>query len=202
MKIIKNFPAERQTHSWDCGASALQSILIYYGYDIREEEIIKLLKTNGRTGTSIKNIKKVAKKFNLKFKEGRLNIEKLKENVKNKIPTLIAIQAWNKRKIKSWKNEWNSGHYLIVIGYSKKYVYFEDPACITKTFLSWKELLERWHDIDIEKGKKIKLKNWGIYFYGKEPVYNPNKAIPLNFESYSIFKHFYKIIKNKYKRIK
>jgi len=40
MKIL-DFPELRQTFNYDCGAKALQSVLAYYGIDIREEEIIK-----------------------------------------------------------------------------------------------------------------------------------------------------------------
>lgn len=62
-----DFPTLRQTYEYDCGAAALQVILAYYGLNIRRELILKLAKTNKKTGTSISGMLYVLKKYNLQF---------------------------------------------------------------------------------------------------------------------------------------
>lgn len=178
---ILTFPLLRQCYHYDCGASAMESVLSYYGIDICEGDMIKIAKTTKR-GTPIKSFEIVAKKFNLKFKSSEnMDIEILKKNINNKYPTIIALQAWVGReikgkwaakKIKEWGRVWNQGHYAAAIGYDSKRIYFEDPSATIRTYLTFDELKKRWHDRD---GKGHKLFNWGIVFYGKKPNYNFNK---------------------------
>ena len=167
--IIKNFPELRQAYEYDCGATALQSILIYYGFDMREGKIIKMAKTN-KEGTKPEEILKVLKKFKLKAKLiTPLSLEDLKKFLDNGWPVIILLQAWA-NKAKDYSKDWSDGHYAIAIGYDNKKIYFEDPASIRRTYLSYKELLERWHDcrqlnkkyynlgIVIQEKRKIKIK--------------------------------------------
>ncbi len=170
------FPAFRQTYKYDCGAQALQCVFAYYGIDVREEKIMKMVGTNKSYGTHPEGIKKAAKEFGLKYKEGKMNIKMLKKYIDRKIPVIIAIQAWSRDEDPDWENDWKDGHYVIPIGYTKKRIYFEDPLSIFRTYLSNEELEKRWHDVGEEK---IKLINWGIAFFKYEvkSPYNPNKAI-------------------------
>jgi predicted double-glycine peptidase len=41
----------RQVTEYSCGASALQSVLSYWGRDVDEEELMKLLHTTSEAGT-------------------------------------------------------------------------------------------------------------------------------------------------------
>ena len=36
-----NFPELRQTYNYDCGASALQGVMVYYGVEMREDVLMK-----------------------------------------------------------------------------------------------------------------------------------------------------------------
>jgi predicted double-glycine peptidase len=47
-----NLHITRQTFDFDCGAKALQTIMAYYGIDIREDELMKELGT-GKDGTRV-----------------------------------------------------------------------------------------------------------------------------------------------------
>jgi ABC-type bacteriocin/lantibiotic exporter with double-glycine peptidase domain len=170
MRMI-DFPESRQIGNYDCGANALLSVLSYHGIDVDESTIIKIAHTTKRSGTSINGIKKVLKKFKLKYKDGKIDIETLKKYVKKKIPVIIPLQAWETKKVKNWNCEWDSGHYVIPIGYDKKKIYFEDPVCITRAYLTFKELEERWHDKD-DKTKK-RLVHFGIAVFGKHPTKKP-----------------------------
>ena len=176
MKIL-DFPELKQTFKYDCGASALESIFSYYGLDILEEEIIKIAKTTEKTGTPVLEIIKTINHFGLKPKLKYLTIKDLKRLVSRKIPVILRIQAWADNKNIEWKNSWKNGHYVVAVGYDKNKIYFEDPWSIKRTYLTFKELDDRWHDIDID-GKKYC--NCGIFILNKRAKYNPNKAIHMD----------------------
>jgi len=177
MKKILNFPGLKQVYDYDCGANAVQGVLDYYGIDVREGEIMKLSKTSKRCGTSISGIKKVLRYFNLKYKDGKMNIEKIKNYINKKIPVLIIIQAWAYEKKKDWKD----GHYAVVIGYSDKRIYFEDPYIGKRTYLSYKEFIDRWHD---EDNKKRKIINWGMAVHRDKYSRDPHPRISKDYKKY------------------
>jgi ABC-type bacteriocin/lantibiotic exporter with double-glycine peptidase domain len=184
MKKMLNFPFSRQCYNYDCGANAIQSILDYYGIDIGEGEVMRIAKTT-HAGTNFAGLKKVAEKFKLRYKQKIMSIEEIKKNIDRKRPVIIDLQAWSGKEIKEkwvsdknkyWEKDWKNGHYVVAVGYSRNKIFFEDPSATTRTFLSYRELKKRWHDIDVG-GKKYY--NWGMIFYGK-PKYNPEKAIHMD----------------------
>jgi ABC-type bacteriocin/lantibiotic exporter with double-glycine peptidase domain len=160
-----NFPESRQCSDYDCGANAIGSVLAYYGIDLNESDIIKIAGTTKKAGTPISGMKKLFRKFKLKYKEGKMDINSLKQHIKKKVPVIIALQAWEDKKIKNWKNVWAFGHYAIPVGYDKKRIYFEDPASIFRAYISFEELEEKWHDEDYKTKKKYV--HWGIAVFGK-----------------------------------
>ncbi|MFH1311120.1 MAG: cysteine peptidase family C39 domain-containing protein [Nanoarchaeota archaeon] len=172
MKILM-FPNLRQAYEYDCGANVTQSILDYYGIDAKESEIIKIAGTT-RVGTSIKGIIKTLKKFGLKTKKGELTINQIKQYIDKKIPVILVIQAWTENKKVNWEKDWKDGHYVVVIGYDKHKFYFEDPASELRTYLTYKELDKRWHDMDVKRKKYV---HFGIAVYGKKPAYSFKKKI-------------------------
>ena len=191
MVKLLNFPELRQSYNWDCGAVSIEGILAYYGIDVGESDVLHVSKSNKKIGTQVKGIKKVARKYKIKFNEKNMNTNYLKKCIDKNHPVLIAIQAW-KENIQKWKGEWNSGHYVIVIGYDNKKFYFADPLCDTaRTYLTYKELEDRWHDLDLQRNKK-KLIKWVMEFYGKKPKYNLKKAVHMDYDSYNKVKHTYK----------
>jgi len=167
MKII-SFPELRQTFEYDCGASALQSVLDFYGIDVREEVLMKQIGTS-KAGSSIEKIKKTASKYGLKAKAGKMTMGDVKKHIDKKIPVILLLQAWAKTKV-DYKNNWNNGHFAVAIGYDKNKFYFEDPYSILRTYLTHNELEKRWHDKSIDG--KNKLVNLGVAIYGKKGRYD------------------------------
>ncbi len=194
------FPELRQNHYYDCGAIAMQGVLMYYGIDINEQTVMKIAGTNRKIGTSPAGLKKVAKKFGLKYKDGEMNLPLIKKYIKKKIPVIILIQAWKgllgipawKKNIKDWQKEWNDGHYVVPIGFDKERIYFEDPSCFVRTYLTFSEFEDRWRDLMIINGRKKKLVNYGIAFYGKKPVFNGNEAVHMNYDAFNEKNYTYK----------
>jgi len=72
----------------------------------------------------------------------------------------------------------------VAIGYDNKKFYFEDPSAVIRTYLTFKELEERWHDIDAKTKKKFY--HFGITFYGKKPKFKLNEAIHMDYKNISI----------------
>lgn len=175
MKLL-NFPKLRQVFDHDCGSTATQSVLTYYGIDVRGDKIMKLAKTNNN-GTPIKGILKVLRKYNLKCIAQHMSISDVKKYLDRNIPVMLLIQAWSDKKNTDWENNWDDGHYVVAIGYSKNRMYFEDPSSIKRTYLTFNELKKRWHDIESSTGKTHF--NLGIAVYGKRPLYNSSRPIPM-----------------------
>ena len=174
MKKI-DFPDLRQTYEYDCGPKVLQSVLVYYGINLRQELLIKKAGTSKLEGTSIKSMLNVLNHYKLKTDSGIMNIKKIKKYVKKNVPVILLLQAWSTKKI-DYSKSFNFGHWVVAIGYNKNKIIFEDPYSFNRTFLTHKELNLRWHGKD--NGKKFF--NYGIAVYGKKPEYKSKKIIPMN----------------------
>ena len=122
------FPEFRQVFNYDCGANAMQSILVYYGFSMREDTIMKLAGTT-ENGTPVAGLVKVAKSFDLEVEtKENMSIEELKFCIDLGFPVLMPIQAWPDFREPKWEDIWSEGHYVIAIGYDDKRIYFEDPG--------------------------------------------------------------------------
>lgn len=75
-----------------------------------------------------------------------------------------------------WKNDWDDGHYVVAVGFTKKRILFEDPSSFFLTYLTYDQLKERWHDVS--KNKK-RYYNFGIAVIGKNK-FNANKIIHMD----------------------
>lgn len=169
MRLL-NFPNLIQTYEYDCGATALQTVLAYYGIEVYESTLMKSAKTNKKDGTTIKGVLRTLKRYKLKFDAKKMSIQNLKDYIDKRIPVIILLQAWG-RKGTEYANDYRDGHWAVVIGYSGRKIFFEDPWAFTRTFLTNSELKKRWHET--EGGKKIA--NYGIAVYGKRPRYKSNR---------------------------
>ena len=173
-KII--LPQLRQTYGYDCGAKALQSVLVYYGIEVREDHIIKSTGTS-KDGTSIRGIINVANKHGLKTDSRQMTIKDLKEYLKKSIPIILVLQAWTEKKKVNWEIDWIDGHYVVAIGFTKDKILFEDPSSFERTYLKYDELEKRWHDVDTD-GKKYF--HHGIAIFGKKPQFNRDKVVHMD----------------------
>jgi predicted double-glycine peptidase len=180
-KLIE-FPELRQTFNYDCGASALQELLVYYGYEIREDKLIKLLGTKSTNikehGTDTIAIVKIAKKFGLTaVVEECITIEDLRSLIDNNIPVILLLQAWTNQKNVNWGTDYKDGHFVVAIGYNKDNIFFEDPSSFVRTYLSNDELDDRWHDTN-DNNKGI-AEHLGIYISDAKPVFKGNQIIKM-----------------------
>ncbi len=175
MKIITPFPEFRQTFNYDCGAQTLHAVLVYYGINTREDEVMKKAHTT-TAGTSVVGMKKAARSFGLKVISGEMEIEEIKKYIDKSIPVIINLQAWTEDHQVDWEKDWHDGHWAVAIGYDKEKLYFEDPSTNARDYLTYNELEKRWHGADGNK----KYMSYGIVVYGKKKPYHPDKAIHMD----------------------
>jgi hypothetical protein len=158
MKIL-DFPELRQMYNYDCGASSVQSILAFCGIDAREDHILNIANTTPKEGTLNDDVKRVLDYYEINYKEGTFTIEDLKKHIDANQPTIISLQAYADDENIDYKKSWDEGHNVVVIGYDTKNIYFEDPSSFKRTYLSFDELDDRWHDTDKDDKK---VDHWGI----------------------------------------
>ena len=68
-------------------------------------------------------------------------------------------------------------NYVVCIGYSSDRIIFEDPSSYTRTYLSFNELEERWHDRD--DNNKKDPESVSIVIKGK-PKFKSNKIVHMD----------------------
>jgi uncharacterized protein len=174
--LLRGVPDVRQSTVYSCGASALQAVLMYYGLEEREDELMKECRTTEALGTRPEGIIAAARARGLHatLKEG-LDLNALEAALKEGVPVICAIQAWADSEVSgfSWAKAWEDGHYVIVIGLDADSVYVEDPSLLgSRGEIPRAEFLERWHDYvgDPPFDKKDKAyQALGIYIQGRKP---------------------------------
>jgi predicted double-glycine peptidase len=168
-------PLARQATSYTCGVASLQSLLYYFGDDWRQDNLATELGSDSANGTNYNNIVKFCKKLNYSvnvYKE--LSIDSLKSMVSKGNPILVVIQAWAGTSV-DYKNEWESGHYVICVGYDNNNLYFMDPSTLGNyTYIPTNEFLSRWHDNDQEGNL---LSHFAISITKNNIKYNPNNIL-------------------------
>jgi len=165
-----NLHSLRQTYDFDCGPKALQSVMAYYGVEIREDELLESLGT-GDEGTSVTDMVAVAQRHGFQVKAcSGWTLRELKRMVNAGVPVIVLLQAWADKymTLEDWRTDYEDGHYAIVIGFAKGVILFEDPASFRRTWLREREFLARWHDRD-SKTNQI-FEHFGMVLMGKQPV--------------------------------
>ncbi|MCQ2547341.1 MAG: C39 family peptidase [Clostridia bacterium] len=172
---ILRLPLVRQATNYTCGVACVQSILRYAGYDfdIREDELAKILKANREDGTGYHNIVEYLNsvRYSAEEKDGagiapggvqvfrteareNISLEQLTAFIDEGKPVIICLQAWGTNGGGGWmddySDEWGEGHYVIAIGYNSDNMIFMDPSTMgAYTYIPKDEFMTRWHDEDV-----------------------------------------------------
>jgi predicted double-glycine peptidase len=176
---VLEFPELRQTFNYDCCASALQSVLVYYGIEKRENELMKLLNTTEADGTKLADLKKTIEYYGLECKMIKgMTPEDIVNYIKKKTPVIVLLQAWRDFDANpNWKEDYNDGHFVVAIGYDINKIIFDDPASFCRTYLTFDELRERWHDTNDNNIKDPD--SIGIVVVG-QPTFKMDKCIHMD----------------------
>lgn len=181
-------PVIPQGHSYSCGAATMLAIFTYWDlYDGNESSLFKMLNTTPDYGTDPINMYKLGEEFGLESEYITFQtLEMVEQRIKDGWTVILDFQAWADVPPGTdvdWPNRWEDGHYSIVIGMDKNFIYFMDPSSIGRyAYIPRNEFYDRWHDYEI-RGKnndRIENKQLAIYFRGDAHVMNvPAKMIPL-----------------------
>ena len=142
-------PEVQQKTHFSCGAAVVHSICSYYGLGLESHyDYFPFLETDETYGTSPNKIVNYFKNIGISCKVAyEIGIEGLCLELQKKRPVILALQAYGKSK--NYKKN-GSGHYVVAIGYDKNNIIFEDPWLnCARGYMSKKELLIRWHDLDM-----------------------------------------------------
>jgi len=153
----------------------------YFGDEWREDRLATELKADPENGTDHQLIVKFAssKGYNATVHYD-LGLAELKKQVDNSHPVMVALQAWadpDENNKYDWKNKWDDGHYVVVIGYDEQNIYVMDPSTTGNyAFVPTEEFVERWHDTD---GATKKVCNqMGLVIYKESaPAYDSNVVL-------------------------
>jgi len=186
--ILTSVPDVRQSTEYSSGASALQTVLAYWGVDSREGSLMKELNSSPESGTRPGSILDVASSRGLNaFISENMSVDDLMSYTQNRIPVMVAAQAWDgyydsdgtwvTKVPDNWEDTWENGHYMVVIGADTQNVYLEDPRLLgTRGVIPLREFISRWHDSEGGSGTsdpRTVHYHMGIIIKGDEPARNP-----------------------------
>ncbi len=83
-----------------------------------------------------------------------MTLDDLTKAIDDGSPILALTQAWSYTSdedydLKEYEHSWYSGHYVVVVGYDQKNIYYMDPYTLGHyAFLPKEEWERRWHDYD------------------------------------------------------
>jgi predicted double-glycine peptidase len=173
---ILDFPVQdRQGTKYTCGADCVQKVMEYYGQDYREMDLALILKSDPEQGTYVKNIVGFFHQHGLKaIVKQKMTIRELIGQTNRNIPVIIMLQAWGSTESfeKNYHNDWDHGHFVVVIGYTSDSILIADPALFNTGYIPKSELKGRWHDTDKGNTKTYQL---GISVCGKKPKFDKDK---------------------------
>ena len=149
-------------------------MLAYYGLETRKDVLAGELGATPEDGAPPEAIVRVAVAHGLRAtKRENMTVDDLAAELARGRPVIVEIQAWSDTPRTSWADDWDDGHYVIVIAVEGDRLVFEDPSVLgSRAVLSRREFEERWHDIDAG----YRNMRTGILFGGKQPAPAPARV--------------------------
>lgn len=150
-------PLVRQAAPYTCGAAVMASVLAYWGvYDGGEAGLYQKLQTTQKDGTDPRAMADAARSFGLDaaWRE-RTTLEDLRAALARGQTVILDLQAWreNDPTPETWEDNWEDGHYAVLVGMDDRYLYVMDPSAWgSYASVPIDELDERWHDYESRRG--------------------------------------------------
>ena len=176
-------PLFRQSTSYTCGVASLQSILYYFDvYEGREDSLATMCNTTADDGTHPESIVAVANSFSniSAYMKTESTLDDLRRALASGVPVILDVQAWHESYDDKddapvdWANDWEDGHYVVLVGMDSNYVYIMDPSTgAGYAYMPVDEFLQRWHDYTIApdgSGSRQEFVHLGIYIKGPAPI--------------------------------
>lgn len=149
-------PRVKQQTNFSCGNAATLALLRYWRPDefagMDESSLYAPLGTTRTDGTEpgpIAAFLRSAAGLDVTYRHGDVTVEDLERAVDLRQPPIVDLQAWRDEET-PWREEWDSGHYVIMVGYDADRLFVMDPGRMTPgayAYLLRSELEDRWHDL-------------------------------------------------------
>lgn len=177
---LAGIPDVCQINSWYCGPASAQAVGMRHGIDDWQEEWAKEMKTTPENGTTPLDMLTCLEDAGL---EARLfenmTIEELKEHLRHHRSVIVDYQAWPDEAVSDRSAQWEDGHYSVVLGFNQDVIFIEDPSLLGSVgFIPWKDFSERWHDYEIEDGKRHEYVHSAIVVF--TPPKPAAKIVPID----------------------
>jgi ABC-type bacteriocin/lantibiotic exporter with double-glycine peptidase domain len=118
---------------------------------VEESALYAPLETTHARGTEPEPIAQLLRANGLEaqYRHGNVTVADLERAVDAREPPIVDLQAWTDHPL-PYRETWDAGHYVVMVGYDDERLYFADPSTMTPygyVFLPRVELEERWHDL-------------------------------------------------------
>lgn len=173
-------PLARQATNYTCGVAALQSVLAYYGIQVRQDLLAEALLADPEQGTNYHKMVAYAQAHGLHVEVYvDMALDALQRLLDAGQPVIVALQAWADAPV-DYVEDWDDGHYAVAVGYDGERIYFMDPSTLGNyTYIPVAEFLARWHDMYLAQGEPVRLVHFGLVIGGVEPNYDPQAVVPM-----------------------
>lgn len=168
-------PLFRQSTGFACGAASMQAVLAYWrAYEGRESALYPILGTTEAQGTPPEGLVAGARHFGLeaRMKEGT-ELADLRAALAAGETVILNLQAWREAPSKGtpWKDLWEDGHYVVLVGLDDTHLYAMDPSVTAGyAYLPLAEFEDRWHDYTTVAGRRREFRHLAIFIKGKQPL--------------------------------
>jgi predicted double-glycine peptidase len=153
----------QQKQDFSCGVAATLVLMRYWCVDAyenaTESDLYEPLKTTRANGTEPEPMVELFRRSGVHadYRSGNVRVEDLERAVDAGEPPVVDLQAWSDHGA-PWRQTWDAGHYVVMVGYDDDRLYFADPSRATPNgyaFLQRGELDDRWHDLSGEHDARL-----------------------------------------------
>jgi len=141
----------RQLTEYSCGASALQSVASHWGREVEEDALMRLMGTNAEIGTFPEDMVRGARALGLEAElKENTTLDEVGKATAGGHPVIALAQLWRSEKDTplAAADEWDCGHYIVILSVDREHVYFQDPyISMGKGFVPRQTFEEHWHQI-------------------------------------------------------
>lgn len=152
---LVRLPMVKQRTTFSCGNAATLSLLRHWCWEtfahVDETDLYLPLQTTDARGTEPQPIAAFLSAvggLSAEYRHGDVTVGDLERAVDSRQPPIVDLQAWQDHEW-PWRDVWDAGHYVVMVGYDDERLFFMDPSTMTPgpyAYLPRAELDERWHD--------------------------------------------------------
>lgn len=140
-----------------CGPAALRILIDYFGIKKSESALARICKTTHKSGTHPWDLVSAVRGLGLETENGEIGNWKLLNNYinKKKVPVFV---DWFKI---------DDGHYSVVCGLNKRFIWIADPAEGKIIRMLWRTFRRIWFDFEgdvLNKKRDLSLRWWLVAY--------------------------------------